>query len=59
MGFFIRSAAALAVLYALSFALETTPVVSFLRAAMIGGIALAGVKMVLRYFGIATRPGRR
>jgi hypothetical protein len=56
MWFLIRSAAALAVLYALSLLLEPTPIVLALRGVMIGGIGLALVKIVLRRLGISVGP---
>jgi hypothetical protein len=56
--FYIRSIVALALIYLVTYAVEPSGARDALRVAIWCGIALACVKMVLRYFGISTGPVR-
>jgi hypothetical protein len=48
MRFYLQSALALALLFLLTLMMDTTPAVRAVRVGILFGLALAGVKMILR-----------
>ena len=58
LSFFLKGAAALAVLLVVTLTMEPRPEVSALRAAIFVGLGLIGLKVVLRRFNIDFPPRR-
>ena len=52
MRFYLQSALALVLLYLVTLTMPTEPAVTAIRAGIGFGLALAGVKMVLRHYNI-------
>ena len=57
-GFFLKGAAALALLGIVSLTMESRPEVSALRAMILMGLAIIGVKVLLRRFNVDWPPRR-
>ena len=58
LSFFLNGAVALLVLFGMTFLLQPRPEVDGLRAAIVAGLALIGVKLVLRRYNIDFPPRR-
>jgi hypothetical protein len=58
MRFYIQSALALALLFLITLMMEPNPAVTAVRAGILFGLALAGVKMILRHYNVNWPPRR-
>ena len=52
MRFYLQSALALILLYAVTLTMPTEPAVTAVRAGILFGLALAALKMILKHFNI-------
>ena len=58
LSFFLKGAAALAALFVVTLMMEPRPEVNALRASILFGLGLIGLKVVLRHFNIHFPPRR-
>jgi hypothetical protein len=58
MRFYLQSALALVALFSITLFMEPSPAVTAVRAGISFGLALAGVKMILRHYKISRPPKR-